>query len=59
MINKIRVITLDVNLEYTADTIREEIKSVGTNLKKSYYVGYDGEEKVWEVSCDLPTIIYF
>ena len=44
--------------EMRAHTIKEEVHRLGTDLQKTFIVGYDKEgERVWRVSIDIPNVI--
>jgi hypothetical protein len=57
MITKIQIITPEVLINRTAEVIKLEIKSIGTDVKKSFYVGYDNGTESWRVSCDVPMLV--
>jgi len=57
MINKITIITPEAFVEKTAEVIKLEIKAIGTDVKKSFYVGYDNDTESWRLSCDVPMLV--
>lgn len=45
-------------VEMKAHTIKEEVHRLGTDLQKTFIVGYDKEgDRIWRVSMDVPNVI--